>query len=158
MPFQQKDLRVLPVTKVAGRQVKRYVVTTPGLDIAPELQQAAEAYLPTLFPSFEDTETAPITFTVLHRGAAGMYLNAYSWVWTNVIHCRTAATGDQPFLGSTDPDLLEWAEIQMPLVGCVWELPPLEYERAAWVRHVLSPDVPDHAAYLADTFPAGKVG
>lgn len=31
-------------------------------------------------------------------------------------------------------------------------------ERDAWVRHVLAPDRPDLAAYLADTLPEGTTG
>jgi hypothetical protein len=95
---------------------------------------------------------------VLHRSAAGMYLNAYNWVWDNVLHCRTAVSGDQPFLGSTDPDLTHFSVIPKDLIGCVWELPPLSYERDAWVRHVLEPDEPDFASYLEDTMAPGLVG
>ncbi|HEX3816115.1 MAG TPA: hypothetical protein VHX59_25030 [Mycobacteriales bacterium] len=158
MPFEPKDLAVQPTREIAGRQVKRYEVTTPGLTIDAEVRAAAETYLPSLFPVFEDEETLPVTFTVLHRGSGGMYLNAYSWVWGNVIHCRTSASGDQPFLGSSDPDLRVFTEIAKPLIGCVWELPPLAHERSAWVRHILSPDQPDLAAYLTDVLPDGKVG
>jgi hypothetical protein len=158
MPFQPKNLSVLPPAEIAGRQVKRYEVTTPGLSIEAELRAAAEAFLPTLFPEFIDEETLPISFTVLHRSSAGMYLNAYSWVWTNVIYCRTASSGQQPFLGSTNSDLRVFTLINKPLIGCVWELPPLAHERSAWVQHMLDPAVPDLDAYLADTLPAGLVG
>jgi hypothetical protein len=43
-------------------------------------------------------------------------------------------------------------------VGCVWELAVLEHERAAWVRHMLTPAEPDLAAYLADRPADGPVG
>ena len=45
-----------------------------------------------------------------------------------------------------------------PGVGCVWELGVLEHERTAWIRHVLAPDRPDLAGYLADTRAEGPVG
>ncbi len=35
---------------------------------------------------------------------------------------------------------------------------PLEHERSAWVRHILQPDEPDLAAYLADQRPPGPAG
>lgn len=158
MPFEPKDLRVLPAIQISGRQVKRYEVSTPGLSIDADVREAAGRFLPSLLPDFADDEAPPATFTVLHRGAAGMYLDAYSWVWGNVIYCRTAASGDQPFLGSTDPDLRVFTELSKPLIGCVWELPPIEHERAAWVRHILIPDEPDLDGYLADTMGEGPVG
>jgi hypothetical protein len=157
MGFFEKDLRVLDPVVVGGRHVKRYEVTTPGLVIEEDVRTAALEFLPKLFPDFADP-TPPVTVAVLHRGAAGAYVNAYNWVWDNVLHCRTAASGDQPFLGSTGDDLTDFTPITKDLIGCVWELPPLEHERSAWVRHVLAPSVPDVDAYLADTFAEGKVG
>ncbi|TWP49523.1 hypothetical protein FKR81_23570 [Lentzea tibetensis] len=157
MGFSEKDLRVLDPVVVNGRHVKRYEVTTPGLVIDPSVRDAAFEFLPKLYPDFADP-TPPVTVTVLHKGAAGMYLNAYNWVWDNVLHCRTAASGDQPFLGSHGDDLTSFTVIAKDLIGCVWELPPLEHERSAWVRHMLAPDEPDLAGYLADTFPEGTVG
>ncbi len=83
---------------------------------------------------------------------------AYSWVWDNVLEYHTAAAG-VPFLGCPDEDPTHFIELERPWIGCVWELAPLEHERAAWVKHLLS-GAPDLAAYLADTCrpqPAGGV-
>lgn len=42
-------------------------------------------------------------------------------------------------------------------VGCVWELEVIDFERRAWLRHVLAaPGGPDAAAYLRATL-NGKV-
>ncbi|HUQ59859.1 hypothetical protein [Lentzea sp.] len=157
MAFYEKQLAVKEPLVIAGRHVKRYEVVTPGLEITDDVRAAAYAFLPTIYPDFEDP-TPPATVTVLHRSAAGMYLNAYNWVWDNVLHCRTAVSGDQPFLGSTDPDLTRFSVIPKDLIGCVWELPPLEHERRAWVRHVLEPGAPDLEAYLHDVMSEGLVG
>ncbi|MGZ3145512.1 hypothetical protein ACVDFE_26645 [Lentzea chajnantorensis] len=157
MAFYEKNLTVREPLVVAGRHVKRYEVVTPGLEITDDVRAAAYDFLPTIYPDFADP-TPPATVTVLHRSAAGMYLNAYNWVWDNVLHCRTAVSGDQPFLGSTDPDLTRFSVIPKDLIGCVWELPPLEHERRAWVRHVLDTDEPDLTAYLADSLARGPVG
>jgi hypothetical protein len=40
----------------------------------------------------------------------------------------------------------------------VWELPPIQHERDAWVRHMLVPDAADLAGYLADAMPDGSTG
>lgn len=156
MPFVEKFLRVPGPIEVAGRTVKRYHVNTLDAEIEEEVRRAAYAFLPRLMPDRD--ETPPAAFAVLHRGrGAAAYLNAYTWVWDNVLECRTAAAG-QPFLGGDEEEPTRFAELARPWIGCVWELPPLAHERSAWVRHVLDPDRPDLDAYLADVLPEGRIG
>ncbi len=116
-------------------------------EIEPAIQDAAYAYLPDLLAELD--ETPPAAFVVLHRSPDGAYLNAYSWVWDNVIECHTAAAG-VPFLGCADRDPTNFSQLTKPWIGCVWELPPLAHERSAWVKHMLAPDQGDLDAYLAD--------
>jgi hypothetical protein len=157
MPFTEKFLRTPGLIEAAGRQVKRYHVSTIDAEIEDSVQQAAYELLPALLPEPDD-ETPAAAFAVLHRGRGGAsYLNAYSWVWGNVIEFKTAAAG-VPFLGCPDEDPANFTRLARPWVGCVWELAPFGHERSAWVRHVLAPDEPDLAGYLADLLPAGKTG
>ena len=153
MTFNEKYLRAAGTVTVSGRQVKRYHISIePEIEVG--IQKAAAEFLPRLLPSPDD-ETPPASFVIVHRGAgSAAYLNAYSWVWGNVIECRTAAAG-VPFLGCPDEDPEHFAELARPWIGCVWELAPLGHERAAWIRHVLSPARPDLEAYLADVLPDG---
>lgn len=155
MPFTEKYLWTQPVTEIAGRQVKHYHVNTDDAPIEPEIRAAAERLLPTLFP--DPDGTPPATFVVLHRGRDAAYINAYSWVWDNVLHCATAAAG-VPFLDCPDTDPTHFVELKRAWIGCVWEIPPIGHERSAWVRHMLVPDAPDLDAYLADTLPPGRTG
>lgn len=148
MPFAEKYLRLPGVIDVAGRSVKRYHVTTVDSDVEDAVQKAAYQFLPRLLAPRD--ETPPAAFTVLHRGqGSAVYLNAYSWVWDNVIECHIAAAG-VPFLGCPDEDPTTFVELARPWIGCVWELPAVEHERSAWVRHMLVSDQPDLSAYLAD--------
>ena len=155
MGFTEKYLSIQPVITIAEREIKRYHVNGDDAPIEPEIQRAAEEFLPKLLP--QPDETPPATFIVLHRGREAAYLNAYSWVWDNVLHCATAAAG-LPFLDCPDTDPTHFVELNRPWIGCVWELPALGHERSAWVRHMLVPDVPDLAGYLADTLPPGPTG
>ncbi|MFG2549970.1 hypothetical protein [Streptomyces sp. NPDC048581] len=156
MSFTEKLLTVPPPIEVAGRHIKRYHVTADPAGIAPEVEKAAYAILPELLP--EADGTPPATFVVLHRGGDdGAYLNAYSWVWDNVLHFKGASAG-QPVLGCPDNDPTHFITPDLPWIGCVWELPPILHERDAWVRHLLAPEVPDLKAYLADSLPEGTTG
>jgi hypothetical protein len=158
MTFTEKFLRARPSIEVAGRGVKRYHVTQGPEGVEPEIEQAAFAILPRLLPEPDGTPSA--TFIVVHRsrGDNAAYLNAYSWVWDNVLHFRGAAAA-QPALGCPDTDPTHFMVIEDRLwIGCVWELPPIAHERDAWVRHMLLPEKPDLDAYLADFMPDGLTG
>ena len=156
MPFTEKLLTVPPPIEVAGRHVKRYHVTADPAGIAPDVEKAAYAILPELLP--EPDGTPPVSFVVVHRGIDdGAYVNVYSWVWDNVLHYANAAAG-QPVLGCPDRDPTHFVRPELPWIGCVFELPPIQHERDAWVRHMLVPEVPHLAAYLSDTLPEGTTG
>ncbi|WP_433888758.1 hypothetical protein [Streptomyces sp. CA-111067] len=156
MPFAEKLLFALPPLEVAGRSVKRYHVTADPSGIEPAVEKAAYEMLPVLLP--EPDGTPPAGFVVLHRGADdGAYLNAYIWAWDNALSFAGAAAG-QPFLGCPDQDPTNFVRLDSPLIGCVYELPPILHERDAWTRHILTPTTPDLPAYLADTLPDGTTG
>src|SRR5487761_139737 len=156
MTFTEKLLTTRPPVEVAGRQVKRYHVTGDPAGIDPAVEAAALAFLPKLLP--EPDGTLPASFIVVHRGGDGAaYLNAYSWVWDNVLHMHGAAAA-QPELGCPDEDPTHFMLLDRPWIGCVWELAPIQHERDAWERHLLAPAEPDLDAYLADSMAAGTTG
>jgi hypothetical protein len=156
MAFTEKLLSSLPPVAAGGRRYKRYYVTTETAVISPEVEHAAFGMLPELLPELDGTP--PAGFVVLHRGGDGAaYLNVYTWVWDNVLHMRGAAAA-QPALGCPDKDPAHFLPLDRPWIGCVWELPPIQHERDAWVRHLLVPDQPDLDGYLADAMPGGTTG
>lgn len=156
MAFREKLLSSLPPIEAAGRHYKRYYVTSAVAVITPEVEKAALELLPELVPEMDGTP--PAGFVVLHRGGDGAaYVNAYTWVWDNVLHMRGAAAA-QAALGCPDDDPAHFMALDRPWIGCVWELPPIQHERDAWVRHMLVPDMADLAGYLGDTMPEGNTG
>ncbi len=156
MPFKEKLLTSLPPIAAGGRQFKRYYVTSETAPVSGDIEAAAFEILPRLLPEADGTPAAG--FVVLHRGGDGAaYLNAYTWVWDNVLHMRAAAAA-QPVLGCPDDDPTHFVVLDRPWIGCVWELPPIQHERDAWVRHMLVPDVADLNGYLADAKPDGWTG
>ena len=149
MTFTEKLLTTRRPIEADGRRFKRYYVSTETARITAEIEHAAFAALPALLP--EPDGTPPAGFIVLHRGEDGAaYLIAYTWVWDNVLHVRSAAAA-QPELGCPDDDPTHFMMLERPCVGCVYELVPLEHERGAWIRHALEPSVPDLDGYLADS-------
>jgi hypothetical protein len=156
MAFTEKLLTSQPAFAAAGRRFKRYDVTSETTRITLDIEQAAVRILPELVPAPDGTP--PAGFVVLHRGGDGAaYLNAYTWVWDNVLHMRGAAAA-QPALGCPDDDPTHFMILDNNWIGCVWELAPLQYERNTWVRHMLEPAEPDLAGYLADSMQDALTG
>lgn len=151
MGFHERYLRPAGVVAVSGWQVKQYRVTVTDEPIEASVLEAAEQYLPKLLPASSATDDTPrVAFSVLHQGEDAIWLNLYSWVREAIVHCRAANT--------TLAAPTEFGELAEPLIGCVWELPALVYERSAWVRHLLRPERPDLDTYLDDWLPEGPVG
>lgn len=152
MGFSERYLRPGGVvTPVGDWRVKQYLVTVTPTELDGAVVEAARAYLPKLLPSTAATDPTPrVAFSVLHRGVDAIWLMVYAWVYGEIVHCRGASA---PLSGA-----LELTPLDEPLIGCVWELPALVHERSAWVRHVLTPDLPAVDAYLSDFLPEGPVG
>jgi hypothetical protein len=155
MPFAERFLTTPEPVELPGRTVKRYEIHIEDKPVGDVITTAAYAWLPRLLPEPDGTPTA--SFSVLHRSATGSYLLVYSWVLDDVLECRPVVAG-VPVLGCPDDDPAHFVASTGHWIGCVWELAPLEHERSAWVRHVLRPDEPDLAGYLADQLPPGPVG
>lgn len=132
-------------------RVKQYLVTVTKTAMDSAVVEAARAYLPKLLPSAAATDATPrVAFSVLHKGVDAIWLNLYTWVYGEILHCRAAkATFTEPTV---------FTPLTEPLIGCVWELPALVHERSAWVRHGLQPAQPAVDAYLADFLPEGPAG
>jgi len=157
MALEPKYIRALAPIIVSDRHIKRYHVSNGKAPIALEIESAAYGMLPTLLPEW-DGETPRGSWLILHEGRDGAaYINAYSWVWGNVVevHCAVAA---QPFVDCPDDDPTHFIVLDRPWVGCIWELPPFGHERSAWVRHILDTDAPELDAYLADSMADGPAG
>ena len=101
MSITEKFLRAPGPIEASGRMLKRYHITTVEAEIEPGIQKAAYDILPELVPQPDD-ETPAAGWLVLHTGASGAYLCAYSWVWGNVVEMRSAVAGE-PYLGAPIP-------------------------------------------------------
>jgi hypothetical protein len=82
---------------------------------------------------------------IVHRGADATFALLDWWVGTNMLrHQVWAAPNDHATA------LVSIADTHIAM--CVWELAVIQHERAAWLRHVLTPDAAGNLdAYFADT-------
>lgn len=154
MGYQSKQIRSQGEVTVDGRRLKLYLVGRDLDAIEPEVVAAAVDALRGHLPE-PDEDGPPAGWLILHRNPTAAYALAYTWVWGNVLQLTAFAAGE-PYLGCPDDDPTHFVRTERPLIGCIWELAPLEHERRAWIRHVFGNEVPDLAAYLADTLPDGS--
>jgi hypothetical protein len=160
MAFQPKLIRSRPPVTINRRSMKCYDITVTDEPIRGDVERAALEVLPKLVPDLDpDDGTPPSGWIILHEGGdrTAAYLNAYNWVWDNVVEFHAAASA-QPHLGCPDDDPTNFAMLDRPWIGGIWELPPFGHERSASVRHISGVDHPDLDAYLADILPDGPAG
>jgi hypothetical protein len=114
-------------------QVKVYGIAADAERPRDELVEAAVAALP---------RTESPGFLIVHDAADHCFVLIHWWANENEIHQRilTAPLAEPAALRPLDT----------PAIGCVWELAVTDFERRAWIEHVLKRD--DVAAYLAASF------
>jgi hypothetical protein len=83
-------------------------------------------------------------YSIVHEDQDGCYAVVGWWSPNRVIlHTRT-------WLAAWD-ELSRLVEAPGHATACIWESVPMAHERDAWVRHVVRPESPDIAGYLAST-------
>jgi len=85
------------------------------------------------------TSEAGPGFTIVHDAGDHCFVLIHWWANENEVHQRILTSPlDEP--AALRP-------LDTPAIGCVWELQVTDFERRAWLEHVLKRD--DLAAYLA---------
>ncbi|MFI0451872.1 hypothetical protein [Actinomadura sp. 6N118] len=145
----------LGVHEVAGWQVKVYGIAWKGERPRPSLVEAgihrAGQALPA--PAWRREDEGPdrygVGFCVVHDAGDRCFVLVDWWAAENELHQRMFSAPLE------EPDAL--VPHASEAIGCVWELEVVDFERRAWLRHVLAnPGGPDLDAYLHATF-TGKV-
>ena len=78
-------------------------------------------------------------FATIHVGVEAIWLLVDVWADDILHHFLFAASLDSP---------TKFEPIRDSTMACVWELSVLNFERDAWVRHVMMPERPEYLAYL----------
>jgi hypothetical protein len=125
--------------EVPGWRVKLYGIAAGRPAPRPELVSATVAALAPCLP--DNLGPPSFAFAIAHD-AADLSFALINWfVGGNEIHQRMlSAPLDAPSA---------LAEHRSAAIGCVWELAVVDFERRAWLEHVLTrPHNPGYASYL----------
>ena len=150
-----RSISYLDMDELSGWQVKFYGIARQGDQPRPDLVQAAirmaSQALPT--PARRLGGSGPdrygLAFCIVHDASDRCFVLYDWWVAENELRQRM-------FSAPLDaPDAL--VPHPTDAIGCVWELAVTDFERRAWLQHVLvNPGGPDVDAYLNAKF-TGKV-
>lgn len=144
---QPRTISFLGLREEAGWRVKYYGIARNDARPAAALVSAAERAVRQLPDLLDDDEPHGVGFCIVHEAGERSYVLIDWWAARNEIHQRMfSAPADGPD---------ELAPHPSAAIGCVWELAVTDFERRAWLQHVLAnPDGPDLAAYVEATFEA----
>jgi hypothetical protein len=144
-PYAVRPIRFLQLASHDDWTIKVYSITA-GRALSPTLVNAA---MRLAFEKLDEWRSAPrqwpdhgAVFLIVHHGEGANYIILDWWVDESILpHHVWSAPLDAP----------ESFTYLTPLgIGvCVWELEVLQFERQAWIDHVLArPDGPDIRAYF----------
>lgn len=143
----QRLVRPLPGLEIDDWRLKVYGISyqrdEPGADLIAAAREIAVTALP---QGARDEGRHGVGFLIAHDGALGRWALVYWWSNNVWFHERL-------FHSPVDSPRLELRPVTDGLIACVYELRVVEWERQAWLRHVI--DGPgDVEAYLADQLTA----
>ena len=142
-PYRPRHVRFVELWEVDGWRVKIYMLTMDGGLPSPMLMHMAKTTAQSRLDLAADQDSHHHGLAVLtvHEGEDGDYVLVDWWSDNSILrhHNYGAPKGSSEMLR------------QWPGPGaCIWEMAITQFERAAWIEHVLSPpDGPDLAGYLA---------
>jgi hypothetical protein len=142
-PYQPRSVRFLRRVDLDDWIVKLYGITPRGRSIRAAAAEAALRAAREVLPSPAITADRYGTgFVIAHDAPRRCYALVCWWAEENEIHQRMlSAPADRPE---------ELSPHAGDAVGCVWELSVTDFERRAWITHVLArPGGPDMRSYLA---------
>jgi hypothetical protein len=140
--YQTRSIRFIRNEDVGDWRLKVYGIGTHAPDARPEFVDATLDAARDALP-----DGGGVGFVIAHDAkAAGLGL-VYWWANENEIHGR--------FFASPLEDPAAYQPVEGTGLACVWELEVLDFERRAWLEHVLKKG--DVEGYLARQAPDAEV-
>ena|ERR1022692_573572 len=148
-PYCPRSIRFLGQHKEGDWRVKLYGIAANGGLARQELVDATVSALAPNLPA-NDEQTYGVGFAIAHDTADYCFALIHWFASENEIHQRMlSAPRELPSALAPHPS---------PAIGCVWELAVTDFERRAWLKHVLAnPAGPSLDAYLVETHFDGEI-
>jgi hypothetical protein len=145
-PYQPRRVEFLRVADPDDWIVKLYGIALRGRSVRATVAEAALAAARRVLPTPAITpDRYGVGFVIAHDTPRLCYALVCWWAEENEVHQRIlSAPASHPEQLSAHPS---------NAIGCVWELSVTDFERRAWITHVLAnPHGPDIEGYLAQEY------
>lgn len=141
--YHQRRCAFVSEERLGDWRLKLYALARPEQGVRPELIETTRALAAESLPAVDESHHGA-AFAIAHDARWPIAL-IYWWENDNEIHSRIYAGAEPTALSPVGPTAM----------GCVWELGVVEFERRAWIEHVIgNPAGPDLDAYMARRFEA----
>ncbi|MEU8525589.1 hypothetical protein AB0C77_08320 [Streptomyces sp. NPDC048629] len=140
-PHRVRSITFQGTSTVRGWILKVYSISAHTASARQELITAALQAAASVLPSPQTDNRHGVGFVIAHDAADYCFALVDWWQGENEIH--------QHMFSAPLESPGELRQHQTRAIGCVWELAVTDFERRAWLTHVLAnPQGPDIKAYL----------
>ncbi len=149
--YSERLIRFLGLWEINGWMLKVYGIsadrTLNGLEtIDSSMLAIGKEMASSVFTSEPTTNSYSIGYVIFHEGRLANWI-ILDW-WADEIQIRHQLYKSE----RANPGAFK--RVTDNLVACIWELKVIEFERQAWIDHILKPaSGPDAAAYFGAVLP-----
>jgi hypothetical protein len=141
--YSERPIEFLEVWGCSGWRIKIYGLAWQRDRPEPQLIEGGKELAAGLLPAVTPTDQA-VGFMGIHQGRDARLVFLDWWADQNELHHHV-------WLARGDDESFEYAS-PGGLLGCVWDLVVIGFERKAWIDTMLAAPIPDVDRYLATTF------
>jgi len=129
--YKAREIRFLELWESYPWRVRVYGITYPGRAMPDtEMMETAKVIAFNRLSKLAPDEHHGVAFAIIHMARGADFVLLDWWTWENVL--QQAIFTCPPGKPSQLTDITSSG-----LVGCVWELQVVNFERLAWIQHVL---------------------
>lgn len=146
--YERRKLMADPLLTVHGWQIKPYRIAYPDAKAETDVQAIDfAAILAQALPLNREAHYEGVGYAVLHKARDGCYLVMGRWYAGHNLMSDTFEVGALSLQAKDTRPSLE----RLSLLGCVWELAVVAFEREAWIVSAMHSDNREEgiAAYLS---------
>lgn len=146
--YQERHITFHEQVAAGNWVVKIYTISPKASFESEEVLKSVKSKLPTLLEEASNHHHS--AFLIVHEGTDGVWSLVNWWTGREMLRTKTYFTSFQ------EKERLSLLPANGSL-ACVWELPLINHEKNAWVKHILKkPSQPAFEDYYQD-FMEGKV-
>lgn len=141
-PYAERNCSFYKLLALENWRVKVYTLTARPAFESEEVLRNVETNLSALLEEASDHHHS--AFVIIHEGTDGVWILLNWWTGKEMLRTNTYFTSFQ------EKDKMTLLPAQGSM-ACVWELPVINHEKNAWVRHILKNAAsPDFENYYKD--------